>query len=132
MALKGCSASFSLGSNSVAELNNISNPLTADSLDVTTFDSSCLKEFIAGLRSGTMDISGFYDPTDTTGQVAMLTAFLAGTVLTTTQKPKILWNGTNGIEADAIITAYNVDASVDGLVNFSATLQLTGTITVLP
>ena len=132
MALKGCSASFSLGSNSVAELNNISNPLTADSLDVTTFDSACLREFIAGLRSGTIDISGFYDPTDTTGQVAMMTAFLAGTVLTTTQKPKILWSGTYGIEADAIVTSYSVDASVDGLVNFSATLQLTGTITVLP
>jgi len=131
MALKGCNASFSLGSNVVAELNNISNPLTADSLDVTTFDSNCLREFLAGLRSGTIDITGFYDPTDTTGQVAMLTAFLAGTTLTTTQKPKILWNGTNGIEADAIVTSYNVDAAVDGLVNFSATLQLTGAITVL-
>jgi len=132
MALKGCNASFSLGSNVVAQLSSISNPFTADSLDVTTFDSNCLREFIAGLRSGTVDISGYYDPTDTTGQVAMFTAFLAGTTLTTTQKPKVLWDGTNGMEADAIVTAYTVDATVDGLVNFSATLQLTGTITVLP
>lgn len=131
MALKGCNASFSLGSNSVAELNNISNPLTADSLDVTTFDSSCLREFIAGLRSGTIDISGFYDPSDTTGQVAILTAFLNGTKLETTQQPKILWDGVNGLSADAIVTSYNVDAAVEGLVNFSATLQLTGTITVI-
>lgn len=131
MALKGCNASFGLGANTVAELTGITNSYTADSLDVTTFDSSCLREFIAGLRSGTMDISGYYDPTDTNGQVAMFTAFLNGTTLTTTQKPKILWNGTNGFEADAIVTAYNVDTTVDGLVNFSATLQLTGTITVL-
>jgi len=131
MALKGCGASFSLGTNAVAELNNISNPLTADSLDVTTFDSACLREFIAGLRSGTMDISGFYDPTDTTGQAAMFTAFLAGTLLETTQKPKILWDGTNGLTADGIITALTVDAAVDGLVNFSATIQLSGTIAVV-
>lgn len=131
MALKGCGASFSLGSNSVAELNNISNPLTADSLDVTTFDSSCLREFIAGLRSGTIDISGFYDPSDTTGQVAMFTAFLAGTTLETTQQPKILWDGVNGLQADGVITSLTVDAAVEGLVNFSATIQLTGTITVV-
>ena len=131
-AIKGCGASFLLGTNAVAELNNISSSFSADSLDVTTFDSSCLREFLAGLRSGTMDISGFYDPTDTTGQVAMFTAFLAGTTLTSTQKPKILWNGTNGFTMDAIITSMTVDTAVEGTVNFSATLQATGAITVLP
>lgn len=130
MAIVGSGASFSLGTNEVASLTSISNPLTGDSLDVTTFDSSGLREFIAGLRTGTVDISGYYDTTDTNGQVAMLTAFLAGTKLTTTQQPTILWNGTNGISADGIITAYNVDATVDGIVNFSATIQLSGTITV--
>jgi len=131
MALKGCSASFLLGTNTVAQLNNISNPLSADSLDVTSFDSACLREFIAGLRSGTMDVSGFYDPTDTNGQVAMMTAMLAGTLLTTTQKPKILWDGVNGFTGDGIITSLTVDAAVDGLVNFSATIQLSGTIAVV-
>jgi predicted secreted protein len=131
MALKGCGVTFSLGSNVVAELNNVSNPITADSLDITTFDSSCLREFIAGLRSGTIDISGFYDPYDTTGQKAMLTAMLAGTTLETTQQPKILWDATNGLSADAIVTSLTIDAAVDGLVNFSASLQLTGTITVI-
>ena len=131
MALKGCGVTFSLGSNVVAELNNVSNPITADSLDITTFDSSCLREFIAGLRSGTIDISGFYDPDDTTGQKAMLTAMLAGTTLETTQQPKILWDATNGLSADAIVTSLTIDAAVDGLVNFSASLQLTGTITVI-
>ncbi len=132
MALKGCQASFSLGTNVVAQLNNISNPLTGDTLDVTSFDSSCVREFIAGLRSGTMDISGFYDPADTNGQVAMFTAFLNGTLLTTTQKPKILWDGTNGIEADGVISSLTVDATVEGTVNFSATIQNSGAFTLLP
>lgn len=131
MAVKGCLASFLLGTDVVASLKNVADALTGDSLDTTTFDSSCTREFIAGLRSGTIDISGDYDSTDTTGQVAMLTAFLAGTTLETSQKPKILWDGTNGLTADAIITAYNVEAAVDGIVTFSATLQLTGTIAVI-
>ena len=131
MALKGCGASFLLGSNTVAQLNNISNPITADTLDTTTFDSACLREFIAGLRSGTMDISGYYDPTDTTGQKAMLTASLAGTLLKTTQQPKVLWDGTNGLSADGVITSLTIDAAVDGLVTFSASIQLSGTITVV-
>jgi len=130
MAIKGCGASFSLGTNAVAGLNSISNSYSGDSLDVTTFDSSCLREFIAGLRSGTIDIGGFYRPDDTTGQAAMFTAFLTGTTLTTTQQPKFLVDGTNGFSGDAIITAYNVEVAVDGTVNFTATMQMTGTITV--
>ena len=131
MALKGCEASFLLGSNTVAELTNISNSYTGDTLDTTTFDSSCLREFIAGLRSGTVNITGYYDPTDTTGQIAMFTAYLNGTTLETTQQPKFLVDGTNGFSADGVISAYNVEAAVDGLVGFSATIQLTGTITVV-
>ena len=132
MALKGCSASFSLGSNAVAELNNISNPFTGDTLDTTTFDSNCFREFIAGLRSGTIDISGLYDPTDTNGQSALWTAFVNGTTLTTTQKPKILWDGTNGLECDGVVSSFNINGVVEGLINFSATLQLTGAPTLLP
>ena len=131
MAVKGCLASFLLGTDVVASLKNVADALTGDSLDTTTFDSSCTREFIAGLRSGTIDISGDYNSTDTTGQVAMLTAFLTSTTLESAQKPKILWDGTNGLTADAIITAYNVEAAVDGIVSFSATLQLTGTIAVV-
>ena len=45
MALKGCSASFSLGSNAVADLTSITNSYTSDSLAVTDFrrcdESSC-------------------------------------------------------------------------------------------
>ena len=131
MAIKGCGASFLLGTNAVAGLTSISNPITADSLDVTVFNATCMRDFIAGLRSGTMDISGYYESADTNGQVAMMTAMLAGTKLTTTQKPKILWNGVNGFTGDGIITSLTVDAAVDGIVNFSATIQLTGTIAVV-
>jgi predicted secreted protein len=131
MAVKGCLASFLLGTDVVASLKNVANALTGDSLDTSTFDCSCTREFIAGLRSGTIDISGDYDSTDTTGQAAMMTSFLTSTILESAQKPKILWDGVNGITADALITAIAIEAAVDGIVSFSATLQLTGTIAVV-
>ena len=130
MALAGNAASFGLGSNLVAELTSVSNTFTGDTLDVTSFDDGALRVFIAGLRSGSVDISGFYDPTDTNGQVAMFTAFLAGTKLVTTQQPTFLVDGTNGFSADGVISSYAVSATVDGLVEFSATIQLSGTIAV--
>lgn len=129
--INGCEAGFFLGSDEVAGLNTITNPYTSESLDVTVFSSNCVREFLAGLISGTITISGFYEVTDTAGQVAMFTAFLARTKLTTTQKPKILWNGTNGIEADGIITNYEVGAQVGQIISFSATIQLSGAPTVL-
>jgi hypothetical protein len=129
MALPGCGASFLLNTNVVAELTNISNAMTGETLDVTSFDSSCVREFIAGLRSGTIDVSGYYDPTDTNGQVALLAALLAGSLLVT---PKFLVDGTNGFSAvNGVVSSSTVDAAVDGLVNFSATIQLSGTISVV-
>ena len=131
MAINGCDSVLKLGTNEIAGLNNVSNAYTGESLDVTVFNADCVRSFIAGLRSGTIDMSGFYETGDTTGQVALFTAFLAGATLTTTQKPSFLVDGTNGFTADAIITAYNVESAVDGTVNFSCTLQLTGTIAVV-
>ena len=131
MALKGALASFLLGTNVVAELTSVSSPFSGDMLDSTVFNAGSVRSFIAGLKSGTIDISGFYSTTDTTGQVAMYTAFLAGTLLTSTQKPKFLVNGVAGFTADGLVSSYSVDAAVDGIVNFSATIQLTGTIAVV-
>ncbi len=129
MALKGCLASFLVGSDLVAELNSITNNITGDTLDITSFDSGCTRAFIAGLRSGTIDIAGFYDPTDTDGQVAVIAAMLAGTNIAA---PKFLVDGTNGFEAaSSVCSSVSIGAVVEGLVTFSATLQLSGTISVV-
>ena len=129
MALKGCAASFLVGVNTVAELNSITNSVTGDTLDTTTFDSSCTREFIQGLKSGTIDISGYYDPTDTNGQVAIIAALLAGNNI---DDPKFLVDGTNGFTAEeAVCSTLSIGAAVEGLVTFSATLQLSGTISVV-
>lgn len=131
MAINGCNTSLSLGTNEVAGLNNISNPINKDTLDVTVFNTDCVRDFIAGLTNGTISISGFYESGDADGQVALMTAFLAGTKLTGAQKPVISWDGTNGITADALVSSLTIDSTVEGTVNFSATLQLSGVIAVV-
>ena len=129
MALKGCQASFLIGANTVAELTNVTNTFTGETLDITTFDSSCVREFIQGLKSGSVSITGYYDPTDTNGQVAMMTAFLAGTNIVV---PKFLVDGTHGFSgAEGVVSSYAVDATIDGLVGFSSTIQLSGTLAVV-
>ena len=129
MALKGCEASFLVGANEVASLSNISNSITGDSLDVTTFDSSCTREFIQGLKSGQMSISGYYDPTDSTGQAALITAVLNGDNV---DNPKFLVDATHGFTAESsVVTGVTIDGEVSGLINFSATLQLSGAISVV-
>ena len=129
MATKACNASFLLGANVIAELTSITNTITGETLDVTTFDSGCTKEFIQGLVSGQVTMDGFYDPTDTNGQKALLTAQLAGNNVS---DPKFLTDGVNGFEAEeAVVTSTAVGATVGGLVSFNASLQLSGTISVV-
>jgi predicted secreted protein len=128
MAIKGCTSAFYLGTDKVAGLNNVSNPITGDTLDVTTFDSNCFREFLGGLRNGTISIIGFYEPGDTTGQQALFTALKNGEVLTAGQKPKFMMSPSIGFTADGVVSSYEVSASVDQVITFSATIQLSGEI----
>lgn len=129
MALPGNAASFLIGANTVAELTSVTNTITGEELDTTTFDDGIFRTFIAGLVNGQMSISGYYDPTDTNGQVALRSAILGGTLIST---PKFLVDGTNGFSAvNGLITSIDIGAEVAGLVTFAATIRLSGTISVV-
>lgn len=129
MATKACGASFLLGANTLAELKSISNTVTGETLDITTFDSGCTKEFIQGLIDGKVNMEGYYDPNDTNGQKALLIAQLAGNNV---EDPKFLVDATNGIEAEeAVVTSVAIGAQVGDIVSFSASLQLSGTISIV-
>lgn len=131
MAVKGCSAALYLGSDKVASLNSVTLNASGDTLDVTSFDSNCVREFIGGLRSFTIDFGGFYDSTDTNGQTALMQALINNTLLTTTQKPKILWDGVNGIEIDGWVSTLVQNATPDSPSGFSGSIQGTGTATII-
>lgn len=113
--------------NAIAEITNLGGPsLAADSLDVTSHDSSNgYREFIQGLRDGgELSIEGNFYPGDSNGQAGLLTDFNAGTVqsfvMTFPASTGTTWT------FSAIVTAFETTAPVDDKMGFSATLKITG------
>ena len=92
---------------------------TRDLLDETDFaDTSGAHKRFGGLRDGTISLSGDYEASDT-AQTALRAAFDGGTEF----HVQILWDGTNGHEVETRVESYEISASVEGKVEFSATLQ---------
>lgn len=124
----GKNVTFSLNTVAIGTfLSNVSLTRNGDTLDVTTFGDSD-REFIQGLRSATITISGYFDPTASTGPDAVLnTAFqdqdgvafslVFGTGTTVTYS------------GSCLVASYETTAAVDGLIAFSASLTATGAIT---
>lgn len=119
---------FKWNATAIAELKSISGvKMSVDKIDVSSFDSdSGFKEFKPGMfDGGSIDIEGFFLPSDTSGQYAMHTDFLAGTtreaIITFPTAMATTWT------FNGYITAYeNTDASIDGAIGFRATIGITG------
>ena len=111
-------------------MDNLDLSFDLDTSDTTAFGSTW-KSSLAGVPSGKFDISGFYDPTATTGPGAVLFPLVvAGTAVTGLLYPggtasgQILYTITTG----CIVTSYAESSPVGGIVSFKASVL----ITVLP
>ena len=103
-------------------INDFSFGPTRTMLETTDFkDTSGAKTRMAGLKDGTISLSGDYESGDT-GQGKIPTAWAAGTDLWL----KMLWNGAAGHKVKCIVESFELRTSVDGKVEFSATLQFNG------
>lgn len=128
MATLGHGTTLSWNSQTVAELQSIGGvSLSADSVEVTTHQSpDRYKEFIQGLiDAGDFPLSGFFKPSDTDGQIAMLTDFNAGTmrecVVTFPAAMGTTWT------FNGFLTSYEIgEANSSDGVPFSATIKITG------
>ena len=129
MALQGCATKLKIVAAVVAGLNSISLSMGSDMIDVTTFDSACWKEFVAGLKGATISASGFYDTTDTNGQVALRTALLAGSQVDAVNY--YVDGSVNGFTASVFVSSFNVGADPTGSVTLDFELQITGAVTLL-
>lgn len=95
-----------------------------DAYDVTSKDSSLYKEYLAGRKTATLDVSCFWDEADA-GQDIVRTAFFAGTnvyvrfYLTTA-------SGAVKYESNAIITSYAPSSPNDDVSTMDISFQLTG------
>lgn len=132
MAIKGKSLVVSVATTSggvysaVAERNNASMNHTGSNIDISVMGSDFIKR-IQGLKDGTYSVSGFYKADDTAGQVAIRSAWLNDTALFV----RFLPDGTAGFQQEIKVASYQVNAGVDGAVEFSAELEGTGAITAV-
>lgn len=116
-------------------LTNVSQNLTKDALETTTFQDGS-RDFIEGLKGGTISLQGRWDGTAATNIDNIL--YTAYNNPATQPVIKLNPTGTGtfsptapGYSATCIVTAYESSASFDGVVSFTATLQISGDVSRL-
>ena len=113
--------------NTIKELNDVSFTVDGDNIDVTEFLDQYMNR-IQGLKDVSMSMSGFWDPTDTTGQVAIRNALVNDTAIFA----QVLWDGTNGFKAEFKVASFEQSAAVDGAVEVSIDLEGDGAVSAVP
>lgn len=102
--------------------------IDVDTSDTTVFGASW-KTAIAGLAGATLELSGDYDPTATTGPAAVLTALIGADPFAVVVYPGGNVSGQVSRSFDAILTKYKESSPVGDKVTFSASLLVTDAIT---
>lgn len=128
MAVRAMGTIIKIGANSIADVTSITPPeMTTDTIDTTTLASTGgYKESIPGFKdAGEVGIVGFFNPSDTLGQMALYTAFQNGTNDSyTIIFPSALgasWTFTGGV------TGFKTTGvEVDGAIGFEATIKISG------
>jgi len=135
-ALVGKNSKFALGANKVSLMGQWSmSGVSVDLLDNSEFGDD-YKQFLIGQKDGgEISISGFYDSTDSNGQEALIAANLADTQLTDVRcyiDGTSYWiPKTSSPASYCLVTAWNVEASLTGLVTASLTLKISGAMELL-
>ena len=120
-ATAGYGGAVLFASNKIAELNDWAVDGTADTVETTAFATAPVaKKHIPTLHDWTATCAGNLDMSDTTGQLVMFNARIAGTILT----PKFsIDGGTHYYSGTAIVTAFSIKNAVAGKAEFNVTFQ---------
>ena len=125
MAVTGKGGAVKLGANKVAEISNWSLDLGADDIDITSFDSNGWKEFLGGLKEWSGSIEGNLKTGDTSGQKAILQAWLSGETLDFT------FEVSSGVTfSGSALVKPSIEVPVDDKATFSCDIQGTGALTL--
>ena len=121
----GTSFSVSIGGVTVGQSTTASISLDADTIDVSTKESSGYQEVIQGQKSGTIDFEGLVDLGENTDGGAVYTYWTAGT--------SVAWifsDGTNQLAGNGIVTNLSIDAPMEDVATYSGSIQITGAVTL--
>ena len=117
--------------STLGEMNSADMSVAGNTLDVTKFGDDDV-ERILGLRDCSWSFSGFYDPTDTNGQVAAQSSLLNDTPLYV----QVQFNpggtsGQKGFKQQVIVSKLDVKATVADTVTIDLSCDGTGAITAV-
>lgn len=119
---------FSVATHSLsAFINNVAQKRSADSHDTTTFGQTG-HTYQGGLTDGTYTLTGTYDNGASNTPKTILEADL-GTVVAFEYREETA-TGKPATTGNVVVTAYEETAPVADMITWSATLQITGAVTV--
>ena len=120
----GSEGVIKIGSTVLGELRSYTLEQTSDTIEDTSLGDSS-RTFKTGLKGFSGSASLFFDEADA-GQLLVT----AGSAITINLSPEGTSAGDKFFSGDAIVTAYNVSASFDGLVEAELTFTGTGALTL--
>lgn len=126
MALKGTNALVKVSTDNttfstLAQLHQGGLKINGNNIDISKFGDTFMSRSQA-LKDASISVSGFYDATDTNGQVAVSSALLNDTALYV----EFLYNGTNGWKFATKVGSFDVTAPVAGVVDLTIEFQSAG------
>ena len=126
MAIAGYGGGVYIGDTpkKVAEIANWSLDMSADDIDITSFDSEGWRERMQGIKEWSGSFEGNFKPDDTDGQAALINAWLNGEKVTL----ELQVNSTVKFSGDALVTP-SIETPVDDKASFSCDFSGTGPLT---
>lgn len=115
------------GSTLIAHATEGSISLSMDTRDATTKGSGGSRDLLEATKSGTISVSALYADDAAYGVSDLMTAWSGRTTLTVKFSTEV--SGDSFWSADAYVTSIEVNAGMEDNVTYSATFELTGTIT---
>lgn len=129
MAVAGYGGSVKISTNTVAQVKQWELPLAADLYDTSVLGVQW-KQYISGLLGSDAKVDVFFDLTDTNGQVAIQTAFLAGTSVSLSLLTSTAGGATqHTYSGTAFVKGIDIKDPVNAPEEASLTLTFSGAIT---
>ena len=129
----GRDATVKYGTYTVAEMASWSLDLSNEEIDTTAFGSTWGKSDV-GMRKWSLSVSGHYDPSDSTGQSAIETAWAGGSLINSIKvyvDNTSYWipDVTTDSDAGGRVTTYTINQAHNTVASISLTLSGSGPIT---
>lgn len=127
--IKGKSGSVLIGTDVIGELNSFSITITQNTEDTFAFGDDWMTS-TATSKSWSIEASGYHDPDDTSGQVALLSDILTGdSSITVALRTEGSTAGDDEYTGTVTLQEVSMEAAADGIIGFSFSGMGSGALT---